>query len=212
MLHSHRGARWGAQSREQNRHLRPGAEQLFGVHRRCPASTLRKRPAWGLDSLTRTQAARELKRLAASIAAHDCRYYQEDAPTISDAEYDALRDRNAAIEARFPELVRPDSPSRHLGAAPASAFCQGAASSARALPRQHGRGGGRRAVHRAYPAAIEAPPRTNLIRRGAQDRRLVGIAALRGRPARPVSTQRRRCRRRWRCHHGDAGSGSRGER
>jgi len=59
----------------------------------------RKRPASGLDSLTPTQAGRELKRLASSIAAHDRRYYQEDAPRISDAEYDALRDRNAAIDA-----------------------------------------------------------------------------------------------------------------
>ena len=84
----------------------------------------RKRPASGLDPLTRTQAARELKRLAASIAAHDRRYYQEDAPTISDAQYDALRARNAAIEARFPQLVRPDSPSRRVGAVPASAFAK----------------------------------------------------------------------------------------
>ena len=84
----------------------------------------RKRPASGLDSLTPTQAGRELKRLASSIAAHDRRYYQEEAPRISDAEYDALRDRNAAIEARFPELVRPDSPTRHVGAAPASRFAK----------------------------------------------------------------------------------------
>ncbi|HXZ22919.1 MAG TPA: NAD-dependent DNA ligase LigA [Pseudolabrys sp.] len=72
--------------------------------------------------LTEAQAKTELKRLAADIAAHDRRYYQQDAPTISDAEYDALRQRNATIEARFPELIRPDSPSRRVGTTPAGRF------------------------------------------------------------------------------------------
>ena len=56
--------------------------------------------------LTEAQAKAELKRLATEIAAHDKRYYQQDAPTVTDAEYDALRQRNTAIEARFPELIR----------------------------------------------------------------------------------------------------------
>src|SRR6476661_7997461 len=72
--------------------------------------------------LTKAQAEAELKRLAIEIAAHDKRYYQQDSPTVTDAEYDALRRRNAAIEARFPELVRPDSPSRRVGAAPTGKF------------------------------------------------------------------------------------------
>src|SRR5712671_1218009 len=76
------------------------------------------------DALSEAQAKAELKRLAAEIAAHDKRYYQEDAPTASDAEYDALRQRNAAIEARFPDLVRVDSPSRRVGAAPAVKFAK----------------------------------------------------------------------------------------
>jgi DNA ligase (NAD+) len=76
------------------------------------------------DALTETQAKAELRRLAAEITAHDRRYYQEDAPTVSDAEYDALRQRNAAIEARFPALVRADSPSRRVGAAPAVKFAK----------------------------------------------------------------------------------------
>ena len=76
------------------------------------------------DALNETQAKAELKRLAAEITAHDKRYYQEDAPTVSDAEYDALRQRNAAIEARFRDLVRPDSPSRRVGAAPAAKFAK----------------------------------------------------------------------------------------
>ena len=73
-------------------------------------------------NLTEAQAKAELKRLAAEIAAHDKRYYQQDAPTVTDAEYDALRQRNAAIEGRFPELIRPDSPSQRVGASPTGKF------------------------------------------------------------------------------------------
>jgi DNA ligase (NAD+) len=72
--------------------------------------------------LTDAQAKVELARLAAEIAAHDKRYYQQDKPSVSDAAYDALRERNAAIEKRFPDLVRPDSPSRRVGAAPTGKF------------------------------------------------------------------------------------------
>jgi DNA ligase (NAD+) len=79
-------------------------------------------PFTPVDKLTEKQAEAELKRLARLIAEHDRRYYQEDAPTISDAEYDALRHRNSEIEARFPELIRKDSPSRRVGAAPAGKF------------------------------------------------------------------------------------------
>ncbi len=77
-----------------------------------------------VSKLTEAQAKAELERLAAEIAAHDQRYYQEDAPSVSDAEYDALRSRNEAIEARFPALVRPDSPSRKIGAKPAEKFAK----------------------------------------------------------------------------------------
>ena len=75
-----------------------------------------------VDSLTAKEAAKELERLAAEIAAHDKRYYEKDAPSVTDAEYDKLRLRNSAIEARFPELVREDSPSMRVGAAPAEKF------------------------------------------------------------------------------------------
>src|SRR5262252_5338263 len=74
--------------------------------------------------LTEAQAKAELKRLAGEIAAHDRRYYQEDAPTVSDAVYDALRRRNEEIEARFSALVRADSPSRRVGAAPSRGFAK----------------------------------------------------------------------------------------
>ncbi|MGB6555971.1 MAG: NAD-dependent DNA ligase LigA, partial [Pseudolabrys sp.] len=72
--------------------------------------------------LTEAQAKAELKRLATEIAAHDKRYYQQDAPSVTDAEYDALRQRNSAIESRFPKLIRPDSPSKRIGAAPTGKF------------------------------------------------------------------------------------------
>jgi DNA ligase (NAD+) len=77
-----------------------------------------------VEDLTAEQAAEELAALAAEIAAHDRAYYQQDAPIISDAEYDALRLRNAAIEARFPALVREDSPARKVGAPAAAGFAK----------------------------------------------------------------------------------------
>ena len=69
-----------------------------------------------------TAASAELARLAEEIAGHDKRYHGEDAPTISDADYDALVARNAAIEKAFPDLMRADSPARRVGAAPAGGF------------------------------------------------------------------------------------------
>ncbi|MBO0902306.1 NAD-dependent DNA ligase LigA [Jiella sonneratiae] len=69
-----------------------------------------------VEELNEAEAAAELARLAAEIAEHDRRYYRDDAPTVSDAEYDALRRRNSRIEARFPALIRADSPSERVGA------------------------------------------------------------------------------------------------
>jgi DNA ligase (NAD+) len=77
-----------------------------------------------VEKLALAEARRELERLAKEIATHDRRYYQDDAPNISDAEYDALRKRNAAIEVRFPELIRPDSPSLRVGAKPSDKFAK----------------------------------------------------------------------------------------
>jgi DNA ligase (NAD+) len=74
------------------------------------------------EVLSEAEAAVQLERLAAEIAHHDALYYRQDAPEISDAEYDALRARNLRIEERFPHLVRDDSPSLRVGAAPAETF------------------------------------------------------------------------------------------
>jgi DNA ligase (NAD+) len=73
-------------------------------------------------TLTKAQAKVEHKRLTLEIERHDKAYYQDDAPKISDAEYDALRKRFNAVEARFPEFVSGDSPSQKIGAAPSGKF------------------------------------------------------------------------------------------
>jgi DNA ligase (NAD+) len=72
--------------------------------------------------LTEAEAVDELTSLADEIAANDIRYFQDDAPSLSDGDYDALKRRNGEIEARFPHLVRENSPSLRVGAARAEAF------------------------------------------------------------------------------------------
>ncbi len=90
-----------------------------------PKKTPKKTPASPpVEDLTPLEAAEELKTLTRDIAAHDMAYYQQDAPLISDAEYDALRQRNAAIESKFPDLIRNDSPSQRVGAEPSSGFAK----------------------------------------------------------------------------------------
>src|ERR1700692_3149965 len=75
-----------------------------------------------VSTLTKAQAKVEHKRLTLELERHDKAYYQEDAPKISDAEYDALRQRFNAIEARCPEFVTSESPSQKIGAAPSGRF------------------------------------------------------------------------------------------
>jgi DNA ligase (NAD+) len=70
--------------------------------------------------MNEADAAAELERLAQEIARHNRLYHSDDAPEISDADYDALVRRNAELEAQFPHLVRDDSPSKLVGAAPAA--------------------------------------------------------------------------------------------
>ncbi len=75
-------------------------------------------------ALTEAEAEVELANLAAEIARHDRAYYQDDAPEITDAEYDRLRARNTAIEGRFPNLIRDDSPTKRVGAELGSGFAK----------------------------------------------------------------------------------------
>ena len=77
-----------------------------------------------VDDLDHAQAAREHKALAAEITEHNRLYYEKAAPKVSDAEYDALFRRLAALEKRFPDLVTPDSPTQTVGAAPAAGFAK----------------------------------------------------------------------------------------
>src|SRR5213080_3079575 len=82
----------------------------------------KKTPPPDVAKLTKAQAKVEHMRLALELEGHDKRYYQEDAPSVTDAEYDALRQRVNAIEKRFPEFVSSDSPSQKVGAAPSGRF------------------------------------------------------------------------------------------
>ncbi len=77
-----------------------------------------------LEDITEAEAATALEHLATEIARHDDAYHRKDAPLITDAEYDALRRRNAAIEAQFPHLMRVDSPTQRVGDAPESGFAK----------------------------------------------------------------------------------------
>lgn len=82
-----------------------------------------KRPV-AVTKLTEHEAAIELEFLAREIQTHDKSYFADDAPSISDADYDALKKRNAAIEKKFPSLIRADSPSRRVGFAATEKFAK----------------------------------------------------------------------------------------
>ncbi len=84
----------------------------------------REKSETSIDALAEKQAKAEHARLQSEIAAHDRRYYQEDAPTVSDAAYDALRQRYNAIEARFPQLRTLESLTQRVGAAPSARFAK----------------------------------------------------------------------------------------
>ncbi len=76
------------------------------------------------EPLTEAEAANRLMRLAKEIARHDKLYHDQDAPEITDADYDSLVRENRALEQQFPHLVRADSPSKRLGAAPTGALAK----------------------------------------------------------------------------------------
>ena len=87
-------------------------------------ATKAKKALVDVDKLTKAQAKVEHMRLSLEIEGHNERYYQKDAPTVSDAAYDALRRRLEAVEAKFPDLVTTDSPTQTVGAAPARGFAK----------------------------------------------------------------------------------------
>ena len=152
----------------------------------------RAMPPVALDDLTAKQAKAEHARLEAEIKAHDKRYYQDDAPTVSDADYDALRRRYEAIEARFPDLRTLESLSRKVGAAPARGF----AKVRHAVPML--------SLDNAFSDEdvtdfvgrirrfLRSAGRGNHLHRRAEDRRAVDVAALRGRRAGHRRDARRR--------------------
>lgn len=78
--------------------------------------------AIAVDALTLEQATEELARLALEIGQHDKKYHGNDAPEVTDADYDRLKRLNLEIEAQFPELVRSDSPSKRVGYTPSDKF------------------------------------------------------------------------------------------
>src|SRR5438552_7923852 len=85
-------------------------------------ATKAKKALMDVAKLTKAQAKVEHMRLALELESHDMRYYQDDTPSVTDAEYDALRQRFNAIEKRFPEFVSSESPSQKVGAAPSGRF------------------------------------------------------------------------------------------
>src|SRR4029453_5733596 len=85
-------------------------------------ATKAKKAPGDVAKLTKAQAKVEHMRLALELEGHDKRYYQDDAPSVTDPEYDSLRQRFNAIEKRFPEFVSSESPSQKVGAAPSGRF------------------------------------------------------------------------------------------
>ena len=109
-------------------------------------------------TLSAHEARAEHARLGEEIAAHDRRYYQDDAPTISDADYDALRRRYEALEAEFPRLATKESLARKVGAAAGGKIRQAETRRADALARQYFLRGGSPRIRRAR-AALSRPGR-----------------------------------------------------
>ena len=96
-----------------------GAHRVNDTQHEPPQTQIAAQP---VEALSRNEAISELARLAAVLDAANTAYHTEDSPRLSDADYDTLKRRNAAIEARFPDLKRADSPSDKVGAAVADGF------------------------------------------------------------------------------------------
>ena len=143
--------------------------------------------------LTKPQAKVEQKRLALEIERHNAAYYQEDAPKVSDAEYDALRQRLNAIEARFPEFVSSGFAVAEGRRGAIGTVQEGPARGADAVARQCLCRAGRARFRRPHPTLPQARRgRQDRFQRRAEDRRAVDVAALRGRRTRHRRDPRRR--------------------
>ena len=153
-------------------------------------ASLDAKPVAELDE---AEAASELARLAGEIAHHDALYYREDAPEISDAAYDSLRARNDEIEARFPHLIRDDSPSLRVGAAPVASFGKIAhVVPMLSLGNVFDEEGVRDFLDRVAPLPRARNDAGPSLHRRAQDRRSLHHASLREGAARPGRDPRRR--------------------
>ena len=132
-----------------------------------------------VESLTLEEAKDEHDSLVREIKRHDRLYYQDAQPEISDADYDRLRLRTEALEARFPSLITAESPTQKVGAAPSEKFAKVRHSVQDAVARERVQRRGCRGVRHAGPALSETGGRraAGLYRR-EQDRRPVGFAAL----------------------------------
>src|SRR5689334_20275994 len=110
--------------------MRPSRSAFRGSNIRRPrlaGPSRRSTTSWVsclADTISEADAANRLMRLAKDIARHNRLYHDNDAPEISDADYDALVRENAELEAQFPQLVRADSPSKVVGAAPTSTLAK----------------------------------------------------------------------------------------
>src|SRR3984893_6507938 len=128
MLHQPHGPRISSAPLRAAQH--PGNVEWLGRFSRnelrriqvAMAKTAKPKSLPDISTLTKAEAKVEHKRLTLEIERHDKAYYQEDAPKISDADYDGLRQRFNAIEARFPKFVSAESPSQKIGAAPSGKF------------------------------------------------------------------------------------------
>jgi DNA ligase (NAD+) len=130
-----------------------------------------------VDALTEAEARAELAALAQRIAAANRAYHTEDAPEISDAEYDGLKRRNAAIEARYPALLRADSPSARVGGAVAEGFGK-IRHRVPMLSLENAFTACRCDRFRRPGAQLPRPCRRACLHRRAKDRRAVAVAAL----------------------------------
>ena len=166
-------------------------------------TAVRAVPGRTIAAMASTDPAARAAELRAQIERANRLYYVEDAPELTDAEYDALMRELIALEEAHPELRTPDSPTQRVGAAPAGRFAEvrherPMLSLVERVRRGRAPGVRRARAPRARPAAGPGTRARAALRRRAQDRRSGGEPALRAWPVRPRRDPRRRHHRRGR--------------